>query len=216
VLVPVLAVAEPVSDTHAVLHIATLLQAVLRALVKAIRRRVDLPEVQGVEGIVEHEHLGFRAQALTPEILAADERTSLGSAMKVIDLVQAHDADDLTLSVVSDIFGQTDREDDFRPVLRQTLVPGTLVGHSERVEGGEELRDVRIIDPDDDLLEIALEHGPDVDLWALAKLDVFHKESPFWLGECATRTCAAIEKSRLFFYSRDFSNGEILIKIINQ
>ncbi len=138
--VPALTLEKDLLLQHAFAHIAALLAVALAPPVVLDHHRLDLVEVESVEGVVEEKHLGFGAIALAPALLLADERAGRRHTIFPLDSVKTHGADRLPIS---------DNHEDkiVRLALVEVLEPPTLVRLHHRQVGAQVLRHLRVIHP---------------------------------------------------------------------
>lgn len=93
------------------------------AFVIADDERANLSEIQRVKGIIQEQHLCFRAITLTPKFLFADDRTGRCRAILPVDPVDAHTADELVGLRVHDA-----KNNFLIFILLQPLRPFDLIG----------------------------------------------------------------------------------------
>ncbi len=183
--------------------VAALLKAGFAPRIEVVDLRTDLAEVERLKRILEHEHLGFSAVALAPQVFAADERTGCGGAVAVVDAVKTHHTDDLVG------LEENDGEDYVvRLAIQKLFKPFLLILKSHGKSDLEELVDVGIVDPDYDLGQVFLGNGPEVDPFAGAECDAprcFETLSHTLLLSRAKELLIMLNKNRLLF-SREVFN----------
>ncbi len=110
------------------------------SFIEAIDPRGYLAEVKRIECIVEEDHFGIGAIPPAPAILLANERSSRRCAILPVDIVNAHRADRST-------FDFHHEDDVLAQLLRQTLHPLALTLKLRRVDDGQKLSDLGVVDP---------------------------------------------------------------------
>ena len=123
------------------LHVTTLKAVGHAPLVERDDVRVELAHIERVEGVLEENHLGIRAVALTPILLIADEGSRRRRTVDTIDVMDAHDTNRCAVM-------QGDDENELTwLLLRQAIDPPHLVLFRLGVDAGQVLPHLRIVDP---------------------------------------------------------------------
>jgi len=94
-LIAVVTVTIDVSFADTFLVVSAFFETTLASGVEVVNHRADLAQVEGVEGVLEYEHLGLSAVTFVPVLFVANKRAGSGGPMLVIDVVKAHHTDDL-------------------------------------------------------------------------------------------------------------------------
>ena len=153
IFIPIPAVLKVPCSNPSFSPIAALLTVTLAAVVECYHRGHDLPQIQGVEGVFEHGHLGIGTVALVPTVLLADDRSGRGYTALPVDAVQAHDPDGTTIDL--------DYEHDVRiRLLGESLDPLPFPALRHRQYVGDVLADFRIVEPAQEKRDILFRDRP--------------------------------------------------------
>lgn len=162
--VPVLAILEDVFLERALNFVAALFAVCLASSVEAEYERTYLPQVEGMEGIVQKKHLRFTAISLTPIALLADDRAGGRRAVLPVDAMEAHGADRFVGLRV-----HNDQDDLFIIAFLMTLDPLDLTGFGDGKIHREKLRDLLVVHPLDEEGDVLFRGWTKVEFPALQK-----------------------------------------------